>query len=201
MLTQYGQDVVRDYVWHTKLLTNRSYRPIFDVAVYTEHVRVAQALYCITKLGLPARNIQSINTDAIAFQVPLKLRLRIAAELPALRFCDLANLRGQLEHLWFDETRRRCVETKPATTDCTHCVFRVRDGKPLTGKRVLPRQEHKVFLTQAEPEDVAEERARELVRAGHSLLILGPPGTGKTHLMKELVTQLKGAGKNVVVIA
>jgi hypothetical protein len=53
VMTQYGEDVVTDYVWQTKLLTNRSYRPIFDQAVYTEHVRVAQALYCITKLGLP----------------------------------------------------------------------------------------------------------------------------------------------------
>ena len=52
-----AQTSVVDWMWETKVLTNKSYRPIHDVAVFTEQVRVAQIGFVLRQLQTPSRNI------------------------------------------------------------------------------------------------------------------------------------------------
>lgn len=45
------------------------------------------------------------------------------------------------------------------------------------------------------------QSAKELVRAGGSLCVLGLAGTGKSHIIREMVSELKSSNKKVVIIA
>jgi tRNA uridine 5-carbamoylmethylation protein Kti12 len=49
--------------------------------------------------------------------------------------------------------------------------------------------------------DVGVDEARRLVLEGQSILVLGIAGVGKTFWMKSVVSELRAAGKEVVVVA
>ena len=49
--------------------------------------------------------------------------------------------------------------------------------------------------------DAQQQAALDLIRQGHSLVVVGAPGTGKSWLIKEAVQILRGSGKNVAITA
>ena len=191
---------VVDWVWEMKLMTNVSHRPIHDAALFTEHTRVAQALCIIRRLHAPCRNILCVKTDAVVFHANKKCAATLKTQVESLSYRDLAGLRGLYEPPLFAEQRRHREQTRPVPIASDAQVFRLRPGEP-SGVHHLPSAERICVTLAQQPEDVCVERARALVQNGQSLLILGPPGTGKTYLMKEMVAELRATGKKVVVVA
>jgi hypothetical protein len=191
---------VVDWVWETRLLTNVSHRPIHDVALFTEHVRVAQALYVLNRLRVPPRNVLCIKTDAVVFHASAKTAASLQTQIGSLTYRDLSGLRGLYEPPIFVEERRRREQTRPQVIPSEASAFRMRPGQ-FAAQHRLPSVEPHHIQQVSPPESVSEERARVLIQEGQSLLILGPPGTGKTFLMKQLVEELRAAGKRVVIVA
>ncbi len=59
---------VLDHVAETRVVSNCSYRPIHSQIMHTEATRVAQMLWCIKALKVPARCVKCVKTDAVVLQ-------------------------------------------------------------------------------------------------------------------------------------
>ena len=79
-----------DFITTTKLIGNASCRPLHDLCMGTEALRVGQMLYSLKQARAV---IYEIKTDSVLYK-PLK---RIPPKLAELRFRDLDTLRAQLE--------------------------------------------------------------------------------------------------------
>jgi hypothetical protein len=201
MVTTYGDREVTDYIFETRVLTNKSHRPVSDIALFTEQVRVAQALYVLKRLGCPVRGVVSVKTDAVIFHAGTKARKAVEAEVGGLRFCDLHELRRRHEPAtaMLDDD----CPLQPLTSE--ELVFRLGEGERL---QAAPASWRPFVQPPAAPprlcapfEDVSPERAEELALSGAGLLVVGIAGTGKTHWAKRLIARLRDAGKSVVVIS
>ena len=67
-------------------------------------------------------------------------------------------------------------------------LFRFSDvGQPLQGKYEVPHRDVPKPIPVAQWRDLSEEAARTAVLAGDSLLVTGPPGSGKSFWVRQLV--------------
>jgi hypothetical protein len=99
-----------DFVTEERLLSNTSTRPLHDLALCTEAVRVGQMLYCIKQCrAVP----YELKTDSCLFR-PQKRR---KVELSTLRFCELHLLRDRHEPA---ERMRRLDDRCPMTPNPSH---------------------------------------------------------------------------------
>ena len=128
---------------------------------------------------MPPRNLLCVRTDSLCFQACARLATRVTEQLESLCFSDLANLRWLYERPLFDEERRPREQTRPARIDNFAHVFRIGRAKTAQGHHAPPVAEPWAFALPPEPRDVSLEEARGLVGAGQSLLILGPPASGR----------------------
>ena len=58
-----------------------------------------------------------------------------------------------------------------------------------------------ILLVRRPWKDVSKEEALELMQAGKGLLLVGSPGTGKTHWLRNAIASLRQAGKRVEIVA
>ncbi len=203
-LFRWGQgkdDVVLDHIYETKVLSNVSHRPIHDICLHTEHVRVAQAFYMLQKaVKLSLRNIICVKTDCIVAHVPKRLEDVMKKEAD-VQFRQLQNLKWSYEPALFGEHRRLLEPLRMVAIDSCDPVFRFCTGGPLLGACKLPDIPEAQTFDPPEFEDVGQEQAKELALRGQSVLILGAAGTGKTYFTKEIVRELREQGKQAIVIA
>ena len=194
---RYGDVEKTDYIFQTKMLTNQSHRPLCDVALFTEHTRVAQILYVLKQLGCPPRNVVSVKTDAVIFHCGRTLRPKVV-DAAALRFDELHLLRRRYEPL-------ACSMEAPwnmAPIDGLEPAFKLGEGRPLRCASADVLATESLRVRRPPPfQDVDPRTARELALSGHGLFVEGIAGTGKTHFMKQMVQELREAGKTVVVVA
>jgi len=83
----------------------------------------------------------------------------------------------------------------------TQEVFRIGAGRPLQGYYKAPWREAPRPPARQPWQDLTLEEATISVLNGNGLLLVGAPGTGKTHLLRQLILHLRQAGKHVDVIA
>ena len=238
-----------DYIFASSLLTNTSMRPVHDQIMCTEHVRLAQLLFCLQALKVPPRCLKCIKTDCVVLQGPIKKRKAELEGLAQLTFADLPRLRARVIS--------DALETKPVQNYSqqfldSYCsiskhkfsedskVFRLGEGKPLQGIWQKPWRESKQpgassihdpasvqdhglhphgadvrqsllgsancsakescqqDLDVIKPwKDVSKEQALELMLEGRGLLVVGSPGTGKTHWLRNSIASLRQSGKKV----
>ena len=181
-----GEKVI-DRIYVTRLLGNSSMRPIHDLIMHTEATRVAQMRFIMVSLGIPQRSIKDVKTDAIILKGSLKLKMEALLEASKITFAELPRLRN------------RYGEQRQTFLDCRATVA----GRPGDDEEVfrLSCSAHRLQGNYKEPfrhaEPPAPLRPWKDVTAylpGQSLLILGAPGTGKSHFLRELVTKLRGEG-------
>ena len=55
--------VVYDFVYRTKVISNCSYRPIHDQIMAMEQVHMARLVQCLKMLKVPCRCIKHVKTD------------------------------------------------------------------------------------------------------------------------------------------
>ena len=200
---QFGDDQQTfDFVYATKALTLHSMRPVHDQVMHTEYVRVAQLLFVIQKLKVPARCVVSVKTDAVILQGFSAHRKKHLMAIANTTFSDLPHLRRKFE--------------KPREKGQTQLVVpmemagRKGDEEPVfrysTEASVLQGIYKEPAICAQEPvpvppwKDLTEEEAIEAA-GSEGLLVLGAPGTGKTFWARGLVQRLREAGKRVDVIA
>ena len=176
-----------DYVYKTNLLSGgTSMRVIHQYVMEYEHLKMAWALHLIKQAGVLPRQIKQLCTDSILFQ-PAKLRKKRCLEIADTQFRDL-------------KRPRNLAPTAVQTVDSEELVYRVEEkDKRLHGQYKLPtRQNFPVAVDHREWTDVDPHEA---IARGESIYIEGRPGTGKSHLARELIEFLRGQGKRVAVVS
>ena len=199
-IVQYAGGQTVDHVYATRCLTNFSMRPIWDQIMATESVRVAQLIYILGQLRVPQRCIKSVKTDCVVVQGLEPGRRRRVLGIADTCFKDLANLRRKYEKPGKNQMQLDDAYAMASREDDEDPVFRYGEGSVLQGFYKEP------VMDAREPEPVMAWRdlneADALAAATEEgLLVLGPPGTGKTHWVRSLVQRLREQGKRVDVIA
>ncbi|MEY2711040.1 MAG: hypothetical protein RL487_823 [Actinomycetota bacterium] len=201
-VVHYGGDkTMIDYFFETNLVTNGSHRVLYDIAVATEHVRVAEQLYILQRLGVPQRNVLYVKTDAVCYQASPKLTRGLRdVEKTTLR--DLHKLRSTYEPAEKGMKMNRLNElTAKTPVEDDRLAFRTQPGTGLMGDYPLPVITEARTLSLPRWHDVSPEAGEQLALAGEGLFVRGIAGTGKTHYAREIIDALRGDNKKVCVLA
>jgi hypothetical protein len=196
---------INDYVFATPLLSNRSMRPIHDQIMATEHTRLAQLLFCVKALKVPPRCLKCVKTDCLVLKDFPRKRKRELEEISTLTFAELPRLRARAEGAagaanWLDSYATM------AGSQSSDEVFRLGPGEPLQCVPSKPWRapakscQHSFDVTKIW-KDLSKEEALQLMLDGEGLLIVGAPGTGKTHWLRNAVATLRQEGKRVDIVA
>ena len=111
-----GGSVV-DYITKTRIVSTTSLRPLHDLCMSTEAVRVGQMIYCIRKSKAP---VYEIKTDSVLYKLQ-----RTRDVLDPMSFEDVARVRDIFEG---PNQRRLNQYFVPASHVSKDKVFRVQDA-------------------------------------------------------------------------
>ena len=164
------QQLVIDHIYSTRMVDNSTMRPIHDLIMATEHVRMAQLYSAICKLGVPSRSIVSVKTDAFIIQAARKHLPKLKALAENVRNCDLHRQRE------LQDTKQTLLDEfsslssiAPITSEDPVFKF-TENGRPLQGAYKAPKRGVPL------PDDIppwrdltAEEARVEVLEQGQSL--------------------------------
>ena len=167
---------LHQWVSRTKVLGNSSMYPIYHFTLDWERTMLARITDAAIQLGTPRKSICEYRTDSV--------------------FID-----------------KCCSKLSNFLSNMTASDIGCRGGKLLTVEKVQPLEPPAGFDPTSscpEPEitydwNVVTEQSQDIIQKardividkGESLLLLGPPGVGKSTLVKQLVEELKEKGHNV----
>jgi hypothetical protein len=157
-------EVMYDFVTEERLLSNVSTRPLHDLALCTEAVRVGQMLYCLKQ----SRAVPyELKTDSCLFR-PQKRR---KVDISTLRFCELHLLRNRYEPA---EQMRRLDDRDAMTPNPSHeFVFRcaaAEERDRMISDPGLPERKAELPETAMAWKDLGEIEAEERVLRGERKL-------------------------------
>ena len=193
----YGDKTIKDWVHRVCLVDNSSWRPIHDFVMSSEHVAVATARLVVARLKIPFATLD-VKTDALILGgVAAKHLERLREAVEGVRYCDLHTLarEGGQKTLLDQHGLFPREGTEP--------VFRFRtEGTRLKGRFRTPRRVAcppggVISQTTA----LSQEEAREHLLQGHSLMVEGLPGVGKSYWVAGLCKELEDQDKRLCVIA
>ena len=184
---------VTDYIMRTELTTTTSMRPLWDLCMCTEAVRVGQMLYVLKK---QRAQIYELKTDSVLYKLPKNKK----GVLETLTFKDLS-VRDLFEPAGQRRLDQHCTLLQVPSDELVFRVSAASGGDPLMCDPKGPRRSGAYTHTVATWRDLTEAEAREAIVNGQSLLVLGLPGVGKSHFCKDLVEQLKALDKRVSVMS
>ena len=92
----YGEKSVIDHIHVTSLMDNATMRPIHDMIMHTESVRMAQLRYILTRIGAPAKSLKDVKTDAYIIGVGIR-KLAAVKGVGTIRYDELHMLRRKYE--------------------------------------------------------------------------------------------------------
>ena len=174
--------VHKDYVYATKHLTTRSMRPIHQMTLDIEHLRLAQAI-CLARQFCELRQICYTRVDAIYFQ-PAKCQANAAKKafeeitydkLHEIHFKPHARGQGHLveRQLRPNDNQAKVYRIGPVTAEVERkATFGAKyDLQVVTGSLEVPPA--RPWNDYIEGDIVAEEKAMEIVMANQSLFVQG----------------------------
>ena len=198
----YDGGFVYDFLTRTKLISNASCRPLHDICMCTEAVRVGQML-----LALKLSNAipYELKTDSVLF----KAKKRKPVRLDQLTFKDLGNIYTKGYPLARPTTHLGAIlsdchpfrQAKAAERD----LLRGGGAEPDTPAAPAPPNDDDKKGTTA-PRRAwrgcsPEEGERRVLEDKQSLFVQGIAGTGKTTFMQGVVERLRAAGEVVNTIS
>ncbi len=198
---KYGKgETTCDFIKATRVLQNSSMRPIHDQIMHTEATRMAQLAFILRSLGVPARSIADVKTDAITLVCTKKRRIALEA-VASTSFAELPSLRRK----YTDAEGQAFLDDSgvtPAGCQSDEKVFRYSDETTaLQGIYRTPFRDCEPPVEMAPWKNLTQEAAIAACLGGEGLLLEGAPGVGKTFLLRELIVLLREAGKRVDVIS
>ena len=188
----YGGGFIYDFITSTKLVSNASCRPLHDLCLCTEMVRVGQMLLALKhSRAIP----YELKTDSILYK-PLR---RKKPNLQDVRYRDLDMIYTRSMPLAQPD-----VQMTGLTSETP--VFRVgaacaRDLMLSRPESLPQRSPHQLELMDRSWCNLQPDIGEASVLRGESLLILGLAGTGKTTYVRGLVERLRADGKSVDIIS
>jgi hypothetical protein len=211
---------LREHMAQQLLVDPSTYRPLYDLCLCTEHVRLAQcyqvlcAVYKKKLRTLPP--FIAVNTDGLFFKKPRekKTAATIKAILENITFETLPALETYVRDSLGSPVEPQQKRLRTAALHPITCTF---PSKTPVVRLVTPemrqhlRGEHNLdkcsrkWVFCKEPRDwmdLSSEEALDHVAKGGSLFVRGIAGTGKSHLIREvLIPALKAQGKKVISLA
>lgn len=216
--TAFGVPGLRQQVTVAETRDPSTYRPIYDLCLCTEHVRLAQchqAIQAVAKIQRLPPQFIAVTVDGIIWAKPRKSVSADAMKdiLVGMTFEQLPNLeaylRDQLNRPEPQQKRLRPAELYPLT--CTRATAEpvVRVEHPMAKQHLRGAYDPKKCSRdwRFEPpnddwNDLTIEEAITQVTAGRSIFVRGIAGTGKSHLIREtLIPALRAQGKRVIALA
>jgi len=212
---------MHDYIMKVEQLKLCSMRPVHQICLEAERLNVARALYVIRHHCHPLRNqILSIQVDGIYYQPGKRAAKKIENDLSSITYGDLPRLREKYEgpelHKLVKGQRNlhgdRCRWPQSASTSTTR-VYRVEEVEEATmpggtlafqeaARPIIEPLTWTILVEQPDSEDFYNETIREhVVQQGRSAFISGPPGVGKSWVLKKLKEDLEAKGEKVKVIS
>ena len=191
-----AQLAVHDFVVKTRLANAASHRPLHDLCMGTEAVRVGQMLYALKRQRC---TVLELKTDSVLYRPPKRAKVCLGQ----LELQDLHQLRNRFEgaNARLDEY---CA-VAPVEESSSEAVFRAQAAVERDRLRIdpaPPARAAQLEVSGASYRDLTPEQGAEAVLcAGQSLLVLGVAGTGKTTYLQGIVERLRALGKRVAVIA
>ena len=184
---------VIDYVQKSRLVSFASMRPLHDLCMCMEAVRVGQMLFCLRKQKAP---IFELKTDSVLYRPGARTRFALAS----LTFLDL-----HVRDIFEKAGQRRIDEycTLPVVNSAEQ-VFRDDAATEKDPLKVDPKgPQRNVRYVHAPPvwRDLTEAQAEQAIVNGQNLLVLGIAGTGKTTICKRFVELLRALQMKVNIIA
>jgi hypothetical protein len=189
-----GERYVTDYVTKTEIVKTTSLRPLHDLTLCHEAMRVGQMLYCLKRQQAA---VYELKTDSVLYRPRKRARVVLPEVAVRTQVRDLfeSTLPGQL---------RLDQRFTPAVHPSEEVVYRVSTALPehllASSAALRPRQDSLCFPELAWT-DLTEAEAEQAVVDGQSLLVLGMPGVGKTTLCRTLHERLQALQKNIAVIS
>ena len=187
--TPYFNGVCTDWFEEKPVLSNASYRPIREQILQDESLRMALVLEALD--WIPRHHIKFFRTDAIFLQTPRHVTKKAkSALLNATRetlhrpSCWLTFNGPSLVQGTRGEGEMFRVFSCPLPTQQQKGI--IFNQRVRTPPHLLPAVQ--VFR---EHETNVEELALELAREKRGFLLYGPPGVGKSHLMKRCLQELE----------
>ena len=196
-LVHYEGGLVYDFITRTKLVTNASCRPLHDLCMCTEAVRVGQMLLAIKMAGaIP----YELKTDSVLF----KAKKRSPVELDKLTFRDL----GTLYTKSFPLARPILQLGVAISENKPFRQARARDSDLLRTRgceeSLTPQRSSETPTTSPKPrpwQECTPEEGERRVLDKESLFVQGIAGTGKTTYCQGIVERLQAAGERVDIIS
>ena len=189
---------VIDWVKEIEAVGGQSKRPLHDVVLSTECVRMGMALYMLERMSIPKRCILEMKVDSVLFVAGKRAKDKIMKNIGTTKYADLHDLRDHYEGRYGSRLDELC-SLKRVDSDAE--VYRVHEAtdkdfmKGAVEAKVDPsRAPFAIESYTQEWKDLSEDEALVHVQNGGSLLVLGAPGTGKS-------TFLSKASKDLTPIA
>ena len=204
--------------WSVEVRDPSSYRPLYDLCLCTEHVRIAQchhALQAIAKIQRLPVEFLALTVDGIFWTKPRKnvtasLQKDVLVGMTLEQLPRLEDyLREQLSQPERQQKRLRGAELYPliCTRAAPEPVVRVehpREKQHLRGAYALKNctRDYRFQPSSRAWRDLSVSEAVTRATAGESIFIRGIAGTGKSYLIREtLIKALRDRGKKVIALA
>ena len=146
--------------------------------------------FIVTSLGIPRRSIKDVKTDCLVLKGCVTKRAELLQEVSELSFSDLPGLRSR-----FDKKRTfldaYCAMSTRKGDDDKVYRFSSKGVTRLKGRYSEP------FRGAAAPEPLRPWKDVGVYFPGEGLLLLGPPGVGKTRYLQTLVEKMRADGLRV----
>jgi hypothetical protein len=195
LLTQFPGGCVTDIILKTHLTSTTSMRPLQDLTLCTEAVRVGQMLHALKR---QRSVVYQMKTDSCLFRSLQRARTEV---LESLTFRGL-DLRERFEPC---RGERRLDDYHPLVVPSSEeLVYKVQDATPQDLMQMNPghpKRDASYAHTRAVMRELDQEEATRRVLAGESLLIEGIAGTGKSYFAQQLVQALRAQGKSVAIMS
>ncbi|OYV35045.1 MAG: hypothetical protein B7Z80_19530, partial [Rhodospirillales bacterium 20-64-7] len=190
--------VLEDVICRTELLSYDSMRPIHQICLEYERLCMARALYVIHQFCEPER-VLSLHVDGIYFQ-PGKNAARMKELFEKLTYDQLPQIQNLFE-IQRQLTGGSSVPSGQLVYRFTTCdpVFPGGEMKPV-GSGELELDELTWQVTD-EHDDLYDQIRSLVVDDAGSCLVTGPPGFGKSWMLRQLRSALTEAGERVAVIS
>ena len=150
---------------------------------------------------MPPRSVKFVKTDAIILEISGRTSSGVK-DVSSIRYDQLHALR-RIYELGSDPSQsflNSHADMTPLTSP--DLVFRFSDvGQPLAGNYSKPHRTVHAPVPLPPWRDLSETDASCAVMSGHSLLVVGPPGSGKSYYVRELVKALRKKSTVVDIIA
>ena len=213
----YGVEGLMEYRRVTQVETSATFRPLYDLCLCTEHVRLAQGYQALRAAFEPRfpPKLVNVTVDGLIWEKPRKATTtdKIERLVVGITFERLPALEEHIREVLVQpepkQKRLKMTALHPirGVFPSTERVFRVvtpKEAQHLRGKYTI----QKCLKSDEDPapeyawDDLTREQATVRILEGESCFVQGIAGTGKSHFIREeLLPELRAQGLSVAIVA